>query len=64
VAEGCTQADEVLAEYLVRIDRGEPVDREAFVAAQPEVADQLRAYFADSQAVRQTASCRWTSRVT
>lgn len=45
------QLDEILAQYLIRTDRGESVDREAFLAAYPECADELRAYFADSDAV-------------
>jgi formylglycine-generating enzyme required for sulfatase activity len=41
----------VLAEYLVRVDRGERVDRGGFVAAHAEFADELRAYFDDGDAV-------------
>ncbi len=36
----------ILAEYRRLVDRGEQVDREQFIAANPEAADQLRAYFA------------------
>jgi WD40 repeat protein len=43
--------DEVLLDYLRRVDRREPVDREAFIAEHPDVAEQLRAFFADSSAV-------------
>ena len=35
----------MLAEYLRRIDAGEDVDREQFIAAHAEVADALRDYF-------------------
>ena len=45
------RVDEALAEYLLRIDRGELVDRDEFVCAHPDVADALRAYFADADAV-------------
>src|SRR5262245_60629814 len=41
--------DEVLAEYLRRMDRGEDVDRERFLREYPEVADGLRAYFRDCE---------------
>jgi len=34
--------DALLAEYLRRIDAGESVDREEFIAAHPECADELR----------------------
>jgi HEAT repeat protein/tRNA A-37 threonylcarbamoyl transferase component Bud32 len=43
--------DEILAEYLIRIDRGEEVDREEFIRQHPEVGEELRAYFADADAV-------------
>ncbi len=45
------RADEVLGEYMLRIDRGEAVDREEFLRQHPDVADELRGYFADSEAV-------------
>ncbi len=40
--------DELLAEYMDRLDSGEPVDREAFLAEHPEFVDDLRAYFEGS----------------
>ncbi len=43
--------DAVLAEYLVRIDRGESVDRRAFIAKYPGAAADLESYFADADAV-------------
>jgi eukaryotic-like serine/threonine-protein kinase len=43
--------DEVLAEYLVRVDRGEKVNRLEYIAAHPEVAEELREHFADSDAI-------------
>jgi tRNA A-37 threonylcarbamoyl transferase component Bud32 len=46
-----TPLDEALAEYVMRTDRGESVDREEFIAAHPELAEELRAYFADADAV-------------
>ena len=42
-----------MAEYLLRQDRGEHVDPEAFLAAHPDVAEELREFLANSQAVRQ-----------
>ncbi len=39
--------DEVLSEYMLRVDRGEVVDREQFIAEYPDVGDRLRAFFAD-----------------
>jgi len=48
-------ADRAIAEYMLRRDRGEDVDRDAFVAQHPEAAQQLRAFFADSEAVRHLA---------
>src|SRR5262245_40626415 len=43
--------EEVLGEYMQRLDRGEAVDREALLARHPELADDLRSYFASSDEV-------------
>lgn len=43
----------VLANYLSRVDAGEFVDQEAFVALHPTVAKELRAYFADAEAIEE-----------
>src|SRR5262245_54528925 len=43
--------DEVLAEYMQRLDRGEAVDRQQFLARHPELAEELRSYFAGSDEV-------------
>src|SRR5438034_2500532 len=43
--------EEVLREYMQRLDRGEAVDREQLLARHPELADGLRSYFADSDEV-------------
>jgi len=56
---GSSSADEhrsyrveiILAEYMDRLDSGEPVDREAFVTAHAEVAEELRAHFAAEDAI-------------
>src|SRR2546421_8722891 len=37
--------EEVLGEYMQRLDRGEGVDREQLLARHPELAEELRAYF-------------------
>lgn len=43
--------DEVLADYMRRVDGGEHVDQQALVAAHPELATQLREYFSQAVAV-------------
>ncbi len=43
--------EEVLGEYLQRLDSGEAVDREQFLARHPEWAEELRSYFAGSDEV-------------
>jgi hypothetical protein len=45
---GDTPGDLALAEYMLRVDRGEDVDRRAFLAAHPEAAAELLAYFSGS----------------
>jgi eukaryotic-like serine/threonine-protein kinase len=39
------ELDQVLADYMERVDRGEPVDRERFIAEHPEFAGDLHSYF-------------------
>jgi WD40 repeat protein/tRNA A-37 threonylcarbamoyl transferase component Bud32 len=51
VREG--QLEEVLGDYMQRLDRGETVDREQILARHPELADQLRSYFAGSDELEQ-----------
>jgi WD40 repeat protein/serine/threonine protein kinase len=46
-----TLLEEVLGEYMQRLDRGEAVDREQFLARHPECAEELRSYFASSDEV-------------
>jgi WD40 repeat protein len=43
--------DSVLEEYMQRLDSGEVVDREQFLARHPECAEELRSYFAGSDEV-------------
>jgi WD40 repeat protein/tRNA A-37 threonylcarbamoyl transferase component Bud32 len=40
--------EEVLRQYMQSLDRGEAVDREQLLARHPELADDLRSYFAGS----------------
>jgi WD40 repeat protein/tRNA A-37 threonylcarbamoyl transferase component Bud32 len=42
---------EVLEDYMRRLDRGEVVDREQILARHPELAEELRSYFAGSDEV-------------
>lgn len=46
-----SRLDEVLAEYLQRIDNGELIDHAAFIAAHPNLADELRKFVSLIQAV-------------
>ena len=48
-------ADRVIADYLWRLDRGEAVSRDEMIAAHPELAEDLRAYFDDLDDVEQFA---------
>jgi WD40 repeat protein len=45
----------VIAEYLTRIDRGEQVCRDAFLAQHPAHLDGLREYFADADLIERLA---------
>jgi WD40 repeat protein/tRNA A-37 threonylcarbamoyl transferase component Bud32 len=47
--------EEVLEDYMQRLDRGEVVDREQFLARHPELSDELRSYFAGSDEVERLA---------
>jgi eukaryotic-like serine/threonine-protein kinase len=49
-------ADRVLADFLLRLDRGEAVDRERLLSEHPEAAEDLRRFFEDSDAVEQFAA--------
>jgi serine/threonine protein kinase len=48
--------DAAVAEYLLRIDRGERVERQAFVAEHADCAQGLRAYFASADQIAQALS--------
>jgi serine/threonine protein kinase len=50
-----SRIDSALREYLERIDRGEAIDREEFVARHPEIADQLRSFIESEEQVRKIA---------
>jgi hypothetical protein len=47
--------NEVLAEYMQRIDRGEVVDRETLLAQHPDLARELREYFDDTDRIERMA---------
>jgi formylglycine-generating enzyme required for sulfatase activity/serine/threonine protein kinase len=47
--------DSVLREYLERVDRGESLDREKFVAQHPEIAAELRTFIAAEEQLRKLA---------
>jgi len=62
-----TELDEVLADYMRRIDRGELVEQQSLMDAYPHLADELRAYFAEAAAVEHfaaAATANFTSQVT
>ncbi|HXY34650.1 MAG TPA: protein kinase [Planctomycetaceae bacterium] len=46
------RVDAALRDYLERIDRGEPVDREAFLAQHAEVAESLKSFIAAEEELR------------
>jgi hypothetical protein len=48
--------DAILADYMRRVDAGEQIDQEVFLAAHPEVADKLRAHFSNAGAVNRHAA--------
>src|SRR5262249_12807056 len=41
------QIDAAIAMYLEAVERGQPIDREAFLAGHPGIADDLREFLAD-----------------
>ena len=50
--DDCASLDNVLADYLKRVDRGEQVDQQHVVEAHPEIAGELLEFFAHEKAVR------------
>ena len=44
-----------LQDYLERVDRGEVVDRDAFLAEHVEIADELRSFIGTSENLSQLA---------
>ncbi|MBL7042492.1 MAG: hypothetical protein ISR77_27890, partial [Pirellulaceae bacterium] len=49
------QLDQVLAEYIRRVDAGERVDRESFLNAHPDLADELDEVLGMADKVEQMA---------
>jgi formylglycine-generating enzyme required for sulfatase activity/serine/threonine protein kinase len=52
------RVDAALREYLERLDRGEPVDRDEFLARHSPIADQLRSFIAAEDEVRNLAGAK------
>jgi formylglycine-generating enzyme required for sulfatase activity/serine/threonine protein kinase/FKBP-type peptidyl-prolyl cis-trans isomerase len=52
------RVDAALREYLERLDRGEPVDRDEFLARHSPIADQLRSFIAAEDEVRKLAGAK------
>jgi len=50
-----SRIEAALQEYLGRLDRGEVVEREAFLARYPDIADSLRAFIAAEDQLRMLA---------
>ncbi len=50
------RVEAALRDYLERVDRGEPVDREEFLAQHAPIADQLRSFIAAEDEVRKLAA--------
>jgi hypothetical protein len=46
------QVDEIIADYFEAEVRGQPPDRAELLARHPEFADELRAFFADHDALK------------
>lgn len=49
--------DAAVNDYLARMDAGEVVDRNQFIAEHPESADALRSFFTSEQLFRQLIAC-------
>ncbi len=52
------RVEAALHEYLERVDRGEPVDREEFLARHAPIAEQLRSFIAAEEDVRKLAAAQ------
>jgi formylglycine-generating enzyme required for sulfatase activity/serine/threonine protein kinase len=52
------RVEAALRDYLERVDRGEPVDREEFLARHALIADQLRTFIAAEAEVRKLAGAQ------
>ena len=49
------QIDAAIAEYLEALEKGTPLDREAFLAQHAEIADELRQFLEDDSALKRDA---------
>ena len=54
-ASGEDPASAAIADYFMRLDRGERVDRDEFIAEHTDIADQLREFFEGANLVEQFA---------
>jgi tRNA A-37 threonylcarbamoyl transferase component Bud32 len=50
------RVDQIIADYLAAVDSGQEPDRSALLAGYPELADELRAFFADADRLDRIAS--------
>lgn len=50
------RVEQALADYMRRVDAGEPVDRAVFLAAHPDLADELGAFFEDADVIGRIAN--------
>lgn len=55
-ANSTADLDQLIADYLVAEESGEPVSREELLRLHPHFADDLRAFFADQDRFRRLAS--------
>src|SRR3954464_14050150 len=54
-SESQADLDDLLADFMRRLDQGEQLDHEAFIKAHPDLATELREYFSIAVAVERAA---------
>ena len=55
-SEPASRLDEVVADYLREIEEGRPPNRELLLARHPELAEELREFFADRDLMKSRAN--------